>query len=184
MSPAPLSRRPLSTRPLDALYLTFFLIHIPIMLLVDLVPFYPSAVVPGFVTSLRRYYVETYRDRFFMEGMAPRWFWFYMGVEGVYGLPVSCWAGWAVWRDHPLVPLHLLIWAVQVGMTTATCVVDFMSWEGYTTKEKLGLAQLYVPYLALAALIGTDMFLRIKKQLLLPGGGPMRAEAVLIEKNK
>lgn len=176
----PPPRRPLRSRPLDILYFTFFLIHIPIMLLIDLVPFYPAYTIPGFVTSIRRHYVEVYKDRFFVD--PPAWFMFYLEIEGVYGLPLGVWAAWGVWNgefnvvlfmrsitklriclisgcsaavyahvstDHPLVPLQLLIWAVQVATTTATCVVDFMNWEGVTTREQMGLAQLYVPYLAL-----------------------------------
>lgn len=35
-----------------------------------------------------------------------------------------------------------------------------------------------------AVVLGADMFFRLKKQLVLGGGKPMTAEAVLIEKNK
>jgi hypothetical protein len=54
--------------------------------------------------------------------------------------------------DDPLVPLHLLIWSVETAMSTLTCTVEAMSWEGFTKEEKIALAQLYVPYLVLGRL--------------------------------
>ena len=50
--------------------------------------------------------------------------------------------------DHPLVPLHLLVWAVQTAVTTLTCVADYTSWD-VSAEEKWSLGQLYLPYLAL-----------------------------------
>lgn len=49
--------------------------------------------------------------------------------------------------DDPLVPLHLLIWAVETAMSTLTCLVEAAVWESLTREEKSALAQLYVPYL-------------------------------------
>lgn len=48
-----------------------------------------------------------------------------------------------------LVPLVLLVFAVQTAVTTGTCVVDMFSWEGFAGEERIALSQLYVPYLAL-----------------------------------
>lgn len=51
--------------------------------------------------------------------------------------------------DDPLVPLHLLVWAVMTALTTATCLVQVLNWEGLGWAEKKGLLGLYVPYLLL-----------------------------------
>ena len=51
--------------------------------------------------------------------------------------------------DDPLIPLHLLVFAVQTGVTTLTCVADMMSWTAVTRGEKWALGALYGPYLAL-----------------------------------
>lgn len=48
--------------------------------------------------------------------------------------------------DDPLVPVHLLIYAVQTAMTTLTCIVDYMSWT-VDAKVKMDLGALYGPYL-------------------------------------
>jgi EXPERA (EXPanded EBP superfamily) len=77
-----------------------------------------------------------------------------MLLEAVYHVPLSLWAVPALLRDDMLVPVHLLIWACETALTTLTCVVEAMSWEGFTGQEKVALAQLYVPYL----LLGKDFW--------------------------
>jgi hypothetical protein len=55
----------------------------------------------------------------------------------------------------PMVPVHLLIYAVQTGVTTLTCVMDYVSWD-VPMKVKVDLGGLYGPYLALCKLF-TDV---------------------------
>lgn len=56
----------------------------------------------------------------------------------------------ADWRiDNPQVSVQLLIFAVQTAITTLTCTVEMLSWEGYSRAEQLRLCGLYVPYLLL-----------------------------------
>ena len=38
---------------------------------------------------MRKYYIETYRDRFFVQ--PPPWFKVYVFLEGLYHLPISLW---------------------------------------------------------------------------------------------
>lgn len=54
--------------------------------------------------------------------------------------------------DDPRVPVHLLVYAVQTALTTATCIADYMSWSDYLNSQKIELGKLYVPYLALCTL--------------------------------
>lgn len=83
-------------------------------------------------------------------------------------------------RDNPLIPLHLLIFAVEVAVSTYACTLEMLSWEDYSTDELKQLSALYIPYLglgeqhyvtdvhkltSLAILMGTDMFIRLKSSL-------------------
>ena len=52
-------------------------------------------------------------------------------------------------KEHPLLSMHLLIYAVQTFITTLACTVEMLSWEDRTHVQKRELAGLYVPYLAL-----------------------------------
>jgi len=130
---------------------------------VDLAPLWPAAIKPAYLDTIRTYYITTFRDQFFSS--PPAWFTAYIWLELFYHVPLSLWAIGALlrstfvlhcddlhlisWLDDPLVPVHLLIFAVQTGMSTLTCCVDFMNWSEYLANEKIALAQLYVPYLVL-----------------------------------
>jgi hypothetical protein len=131
---------------------------------VDLAPLYPDAFRPQITVDIRTWYIATYKDRFFTD--PPVWFRTYMLLEAVYHVPLSLWAVPALLRDDMLVPVHLLIWACETALTTLTCVVEAMSWEGFTGQEKVALAQLYVPYL----LLGKDFW----KSFLVWGRGLVR----------
>ncbi|KAA6414499.1 MAG: Integral membrane [Lasallia pustulata] len=101
-----------------------------------------------FMTDLRTYYIRTYRDQFSIS--PPAWFTAYMWMEALYHLPMSVWAVRnLVVGTHPLLPLHLLLFAAQTGITTLTCVVDMVSWTGTSWAVKRALGWLYGPYLAL-----------------------------------
>lgn len=51
--------------------------------------------------------------------------------------------------DHPLIPVHLLIFAIQAFVTSLTCLIDVWSWPDRTTAEKTQITYLYGPYVAL-----------------------------------
>lgn len=55
-------------------------------------------------------------------------------------------------EDDPKVPIHLLIYAMQTAVTTATCIADYLSWSGFSNAEKIELGKLYVPYLMVCKL--------------------------------
>ena len=91
------------------------------------------------------------------------WFDTYIWLEALYHVPLSFWAVPALLRDDPKVPLHLLVFALEAGLTTLTCITDYLSWSGYSNNEKIELGKLYVPYLALAVFMGLDMFQRLSQ---------------------
>lgn len=68
----------------------------------------------------------------------------YSWLELFYHAPLSIWAIGALLRDDPRVPGHLLAYAMQTAVTTATCIADFLSWEDLSGKEKVELGKLLV----------------------------------------
>jgi EXPERA (EXPanded EBP superfamily) len=129
---------------------------------IDLVPFYPEFLVTSVSRSIRDYYITSYRDRFFLQ--PPNWFKVYIGLEGLYHMPITLWFLKALPNEDPLLPLHLLVFALETGITTLTCLVEMLSWEGYTKEEVGRLSTLYGPYLGFGTLIwrpgrsGTDVW--------------------------
>ncbi|KAK7545272.1 transmembrane protein 6/97 [Phyllosticta citricarpa] len=155
--------RPILSRKRDLVYLTYFLVHVVVMFVGDLSPLYPDSIRPQFIDDLRQWYIEKYQDRFFTS--PPAWFGTYMYMEALYHVPVSFWSIKALLNDDPKVPLHLLVYACQTGLTTLTCIAEYLGWPDYSNEQKLALSGLYVPYLAVSVLMGVDMFARLSKRL-------------------
>lgn len=61
-------------------------------------------------------------------------------------------------QDDPLVPLHLLVFSLEVAVSTLVCTLEMLSWEGYSTDEQKQLSALYMPYLGLGE---KDFFMAI-----------------------
>lgn len=58
--------------------------------------------------------------------------------------------------DHPLVPVHLLVFGVEAFVTSLTCLVDVWSWTDRSVFEKQQLTMLYGPYVALGRFPSPD----------------------------
>jgi len=54
-------------RKADLIYLTFFLTHLVVMFNVDLYPLWPVQIRPAYMDTLRKWYITTYRDQFFVS---------------------------------------------------------------------------------------------------------------------
>ncbi|KAG9245143.1 hypothetical protein BJ878DRAFT_502922 [Calycina marina] len=135
------------SRKRDLAYLTYFIISVPNMLLMDFQALYPTHLVPGFMKALSSFYINTYNDRFFITH--PPFFQAFIFSEIIFQLPVSIWAIRALPRDSPKVPLVLLPFATLVFGTTATCIYEFSQWD-VPLQNKIDLSTLYGPYLALS----------------------------------
>ncbi|RDI83806.1 hypothetical protein Vi05172_g6159 [Venturia inaequalis] len=116
------------------------------------------------MVSLRDFYITTYKDQFFIE--PPVFFSLYIWLELLYHLPLSIYAITALLRNDPKLPLHLLVYAVQTGLTTATCIAEALAWDTLSSREKLSLAGgLYTPYLLVSVFMGLDMWSRLSASI-------------------
>lgn len=55
---------------------------------------------PQFIADLRRWYITTYNDQFFVK--PPAWFTTYLWIELIYHVPVSVWAIGGLIRGEPI----------------------------------------------------------------------------------
>ena len=51
-----------------------------------------------------------------------------------------------------------------------------MAWEGVSSRQKIDLSTLYGPYLALAVVMGVDMYGRLGRVIELASAGELRVE--------
>ena len=91
------TRRPLRSRPLDAIYAAWFPLHIVIMLCVDMTTIYPQWMIPAPLSALREWQATNYKDRFFIDPPPP-WFTLFIYLEALYHVPLSIWATRALIR--------------------------------------------------------------------------------------
>ncbi|KAI9044329.1 EXPERA domain-containing protein [Aspergillus affinis] len=152
-------------RKRDLLYFVFFVIHIPIVFLVDTVHLQPSVLTFKFSYDVRDFYFRNYQDKFFMD-TPPGWFKFFSYMELYYHGPLSIWAVWALWKDDPMVPVHLLCFGVQALVTTIVCLIEMWAWTDRTLGQKQQLSMLYAPYAAFGGFIALDMISRLRRQIL------------------
>jgi hypothetical protein len=121
--------------------------HADDAVVVDLYPLYPEWLIPEWMINLRAFYVLQYKDQNFLNPSPA--FSLFIWLEGLYHLPLSIWATFAIWQDNPKVPIQLLIFAVEVAVSTGACIADAISWTNVSLDEKIQLGTLYLPYLAL-----------------------------------
>ncbi|KAH8680828.1 transmembrane protein 6/97 [Xylariales sp. PMI_506] len=165
---------------LDTVYLIYFILHVPILLCVDLVPFYPRSLwaVPdaplSFLGDLRTYYYETYKDQFFTPAPAPipSFFPLFAFFELAFHLPVSVWAVAALSKKKKSIggraELLLLIYGVETVLTTATCIWEAWLWDENLvslSEKAVLLGGMYGSYLALAMLLSVDMYFRLVRRI-------------------
>jgi len=81
-------------------------------IVVDLTPLYPESVKPTFLTGLRKWYITTYQDQFFVS--PPKWFEAYMWMEAIYHLPLSLWVVGALVRGELIICSYRLGYAFDV----------------------------------------------------------------------
>lgn len=148
------------SRKRDLMYLIYFCISVPMMFIMDCQPLYPPHLIPTFMTKLGDFYVDTYKDQFFLPGNTPPFLKAYIWSEVFYQFPTGVWAIQALLRDSPKLPLVLLPFSCVIFITTGTCMVEYFFWDA-PLQDKLDLSTLYGPYLALSAFMGLDMFFRL-----------------------
>ncbi|KAJ5787035.1 hypothetical protein N7457_002025 [Penicillium paradoxum] len=156
---------PICSRKRDLAYLLFFVTHIPIIFLIDTVPLQPAFLQTNLSHQLREFYIATYHDKFF-EDPAPTWFTVFIWMELLYHVPASIWAIRGLRKDHPLIPVHLLVFGIQAFLTSLTCLVDVWSWSDRSVAQKQQITMLYAPYVALGGLMALDMVFRLRDKLM------------------
>ncbi|ORX67381.1 hypothetical protein DL89DRAFT_269214 [Linderina pennispora] len=142
---------------LDTVYIGYFASHIPITLAVDLMPLLPRALVPGPLLALNTFLTQTLRDPFMVIDDTRTdltWFRSFLACELVFQLPFFFYALKLLLagspRRHPWLAVygaHVVTTMVPILATLAFNITD------RTVSEKLMLAMMYGPYLAIPLLM-------------------------------
>jgi hypothetical protein len=84
-------------------------------------------------------------------------------LELTYHLPLTLWAIPALLRNDARIPLALLVFGLEVSLSTAVCMAEMLSWEELTTAQRGvgGLGGMYGGYLAVGVFMMLDCYARL-----------------------
>jgi len=153
----------LAFRKADLVYVTYFIAHIFVIICLDSYILWPKAYVPGFMTTLRQYYMATYKDQFFTK--PPAWYIYYVVQEVIYQLPTCISSIQGLYTGKQITPLYVLCYSLQAINLRGMYVVEIMRWSHVTTAERNALLWLHGPSVLFLAFLGSDMFSRVKKSM-------------------
>ncbi|KAF9244673.1 transmembrane protein 6/97 [Melanogaster broomeanus] len=175
-------RIPLSSRPLDLIYFTFFLIHLPASLLLDCQALYPSWLIPSFISGLPKMYTDFSADPLINGAMghvgeASHFIWFksFLAVEAFFQVPVFILGMRGLWKDSPSIYVLILVYAASTATTTLPCLAVLLATPvtsaqtiaagipSITSFQRLLLLSSYVPFFLLPLFMTVDMALRVLK---------------------
>ncbi|KZW01243.1 hypothetical protein EXIGLDRAFT_638565 [Exidia glandulosa HHB12029] len=173
----------LLSRPLDLLYFAFFIVHIPISLLVDFQQLYPRQWVPSAVTALADWYLSEHGDPIYAGGMGllksrPHdvvWLQSFTVLEMIFQFPVFFVGAWALYNGRKAWYPLLLAYGASTATTLVACVSYLAAYptaskksatfETMTVEQKLHVIAMMSPWIVIPALLTVDMALRIAKEL-------------------
>ncbi|KAH9830040.1 transmembrane protein 6/97 [Rhodofomes roseus] len=177
-----MARRPLTSRPLDLVYFSFFLMHTFATIVVDLQAVYPPHLVPSAMKGIVDYYLTTYNDPliggvmgFFGSAKAESFNWFHTFVvmEAFFQLPVFLLGMRGLYKGTRAIYVLLLVYASSAATTTLPCLTTILytpvtsvastdpSSISINPTQRLGLLASYVPFLIVPLLMTIDMGFRV-----------------------
>ncbi|KAF8745474.1 hypothetical protein AX14_008900 [Amanita brunnescens Koide BX004] len=175
-------RTPLTSRPVDLLYFCFFLIHVPATLLLDIQHLYPTDLVPSFVRTLLRLYIQMSNDPLvggiagYFTGTNPDqfvWFKSFIVLEAIFQLPVFFLGMRGLYNDSRAIYVLILLYGASTATTTLPCVaVIFQTPEttaltiakniaSVTSAQRLLLLSSYIPFMIIPLIMAVDMAYRV-----------------------
>ncbi|KAJ2705757.1 Transmembrane protein 97 [Coemansia sp. IMI 203386] len=147
---------------LDMLFFGYFVSHIPITLLVDVVPLLPPALTPGFMLALNTLLTEQLSDPFMVIGATRSdmtWFRSLLASELLFQLPLFFYAAYALWKGCPKRHAPLLVYGAHVSTTMVPVLATLAFGDiDRSCSQRLMLASMYLPYLLIPLAITAVSF--------------------------
>lgn len=152
---------------LDRLYLVYFIVHIPITVLIDSCIVVPPQHQLALSLWILDFHVTTNKDILLID--SPVWFQAFGAVELVFQLPLFFYATHHLWQRTPSRPhwVWIVIYGFNAAFTTMVCLV-YVAYDNtgrLTTAQKANLIAIYTPYLLIPLVMMLDYAKRITRAL-------------------
>ncbi|KAJ3507397.1 hypothetical protein NLJ89_g6328 [Agrocybe chaxingu] len=173
---------PLSMRPLDLVYFTFFAIHLPASLIIDLQYIYPPSLVPGLLRNAVDTYIFMSRDPLiggvfeaFGDSTHLIWFKTFLVLEAVFQIPVFVIGLRGLYHGSRKIYPLLALYGASSATTTLACLAVVLITPETTThtlaqgaasvssEQRLLLLSSYVPFFVIPFMMAVDMGLRVSQ---------------------
>ncbi|KAF9006043.1 hypothetical protein BDQ17DRAFT_1239476 [Cyathus striatus] len=173
---------PLSARPMDLVYFSFFAMHLPATLFLDLQGFYPTWLVPGVLKSFMDWYVHFSADPligqfggYFGDSNSLLWFKSFAVLEMLFQLPTFILGMRGLYKGSRTIYVLLLAYGASTATTTLPCIVQLLTTPettsatiakgivSVTNEQRFILLSSYVPFFLIPLIMAVDMSLRITR---------------------
>ena len=128
-----------------ALYLGYFISHIPITLCVDMQALF-GQYYPEPLRNLFAWYSSTYHD-VLMAPPSPIWLQSFITCEVFLQLPFFFYATRALWNRDNSIRVPMIIYGTHVATTVLPILAELLHSPELTASEVMILLSFYVPYL-------------------------------------
>ncbi|GEQ66746.1 hypothetical protein JCM33374_g409 [Metschnikowia sp. JCM 33374] len=146
----------------DTFYFWYFVLHIPITVLIDSCLVIPREYRHWVQASLVDFHVQQNKD--FLLQNPPLWLQVFGAFELFFQLPVFFIAAYKLYAGYRNIHVILCVYGFNASFTTAVClayVVKTAHVYGLSTTEKWSLFALYVPYLLIPGFMMVDSASRL-----------------------
>jgi len=155
--------RTLCSSPFDAVIFVYFVLHVPITVLMDAQAVFPASFYPGFLRGVLAWYLETTCDPIMggATGRVPRWAFGIMCIEVTGQFACFFLGAHALWHRKPWFRTLGLAYGTHVA-TTLVPILAHLLLEPLdpscrdnvaTPAQRLQLTALYLPWLVLPSLL-------------------------------
>lgn len=151
---------------IDKFYIAYFLMHIPITLIIDSCIIIPEEQRFQFQKQFLEFHISSNKD--FLLVSLPLWLKVFGLFELFVQLPFFAIGAYMLVKQMKQVYPYMLIYGFNASFTTLVCLVHiFCDYErfGLTTGESYKLAALYIPYLVIPLVMLVDYSIRINKSI-------------------
>lgn len=152
---------------LDKFYLGYFLIHIPITILIDSNIVVPIEYALELSKLILNFHISANHDFLLLE--KPVWFQLFGLVELVFQLPLFFYCSYHLYKQQSKsYYVYMIIYGFNAAFTTFVCLgVTYFEGHlhGLTTPQIYNLIAIYVPYLLIPFVIMVDYSCRTSRLL-------------------
>ena len=150
------------SRKLDWFYFWYFVIHVPVTVLIDSCLVIPKEWQTTVQRSIVLFHVSTNND--FLLAKPPLWLQVFGFYELVFQLPLFIYGAVQLYQNNRQVYPWLIIYGFNAAFTTSVCLVYVImegAAHGLTNGQICSLFGLYVPYLIIPVFILVDSTRRV-----------------------